>query len=165
MSRPKLFKYRHYQAELILLCIRWYLRYSLSYRDLEEMMSERGLSVDHNTIHSTIYWRVQHYAPILEKKCRANLTITKNSCRVDETYIKVKGQWMYGYRAVDSDGNTIEFMLSPTRNSMSPKRFLGKALQVRHTVAPGVINVDRKPAYPKLQTSSRRREPYHAAVN
>lgn len=115
---PPLFKYRHYQAEIILLCVRWYLRYVLSYRDLEGMMVERGLSVDH----TTIYRWVQHYAPILEKRCRAKLKPTNGSWRVDETYIKVKGRWMYLYRAVDSDGNTVEFMLSPTRDSTSAKR-------------------------------------------
>ena len=108
MSRPTLFKYRHYQAEIILLCVRWYLRYSLSYRDLEEMMRERGQSLDH----TTIYRWVQHYAPILEKRCRAKLKLTNNSWRIDETYIKVKGTWMYLYRAVDSEGSTVEFMLS-----------------------------------------------------
>jgi len=108
MSQPKLFKYRHFEPEIILLCMRWYLRYSLSYRDLEEMMVERGLAVDH----TTIYRWVQSYAPMLEKKCRTKLKPTNDSWRVDETYIKVKGEWMYLYRAVDSDGNTVEFMLS-----------------------------------------------------
>lgn len=89
--RPKLFKYRHFEPQIILLCLRWYLRYSLSYRDLEEMMTERGLSVDH----TTIYRWVQYYAPTFEKKCRARLKPTNNSWRVDETYVKVKGQWMY----------------------------------------------------------------------
>src|SRR5688572_468038 len=83
MSQPTLFKYRHYDAEIILLCVRWYLRYSLSYRDLGEMMVERGLSVDHTSI---FRW-VQRYAPILEKKCRARLKPTNNTWRVDETYI------------------------------------------------------------------------------
>jgi hypothetical protein len=87
MSQPTLFKYRHFQAEIILLCVRWYLGYSLSYRDLEEMMSERGLSVDH----TTIYRWVQHYAPLLEKRCRAKLKMINSSWRADETYIKVKG--------------------------------------------------------------------------
>ena len=89
-QRPKLFKYRHYEPEIILLCVRWYLRYSLSYRDLREMMVERGLSVDH----TTIYRWVQHYAPILEKKCRPRLRPTNDSWRVDETYItqRVPGQ-------------------------------------------------------------------------
>lgn len=145
-DRPlKMFKYRHFEPEIILLCLRWYLRYSLSYRDLEEMMVERGLSVDH----TTIYRWVQYYAPILETKCRAKLKPTNDSWRVDETYIKVKGQWVYLYRAVDSNGNTIEFMLSPTRDGQAAKRFLRKALRVPHTVPPRVINVGRNPAYPK----------------
>jgi len=145
MSQPAQFKYRHYQAEIILLCVRWYLRYSLSYRDLEEMMVERGLFVDH----STIFRWVQHYAPILEKKCRAKLKQTNNSWRVDETCIKVKGEWMYLYRAVDSEGNTVEFMLSPTRDAVSAKRFFRKALRASHTTPPRVINVDGNPSYPK----------------
>jgi len=144
-GQPTLFKYRHYQAEIILLCLRWYLRYSLSYRDLEEMMTERGLCVDH----TTIYRWVQRYAPILEKRCLAKLKMTNSSWRVDETYIKVKGTWMYLYRAVDSGGATVEFMLSPTRNAQAAKRFFRKALRARHTTSPRVINVDRNPAYPK----------------
>ena len=68
---------------------------------------------------------------------------------MDETYIKVKGKWMYLYRAVDSDGNTVEFMLSPTRDAVSAKRFFRKALRAQHTVPPRVINVDKNPAYPK----------------
>jgi IS6 family transposase len=143
--RPKLFKWRHFEPEIILLCLRWYLRYSLSYRDLEEIMVERGLSVDH----TTIYRWVQHFAPILEKKCRAKLKATNDSWRVDETYIKVKGQWKYLYRAVDSDGNTVEFMLSATRDGQAAKRFFRKALRARHKVPPRVINVDKNPAYPK----------------
>jgi len=145
MTQPALFKYRHYQAEIILLCLRWYLRYSLSYRDLEEMMAERGLSVDH----TTIYRWVQQFAPLLEKRCRAKLKPTNSSWRVDETYVKVKGQWMYLYRAVDSDGNIVEFMLSPSRDAVSAKRFFRKALRAKHTIPPRVINVDRNPAYPK----------------
>lgn len=108
-------------------------------------MTERGLSIDH----TTLYRWVQHYAPILEKKCRARLRPTNSSWRVDETYIKVRGQWMYLYRAVDSDGNTVEFMLSPSRDAISAKGFFRKALHARHTVAPCGINVDRNPCYPK----------------
>src|SRR6266700_1070584 len=80
------FKWRHFEAEIILLCVRWYVRYSLSYRDLEEMMRERGLQVDH----TTIYRWVQHYAPELEKRSRPHLKTTNDSWRVDETYMKVK---------------------------------------------------------------------------
>src|SRR3954454_8044800 len=151
--QSKLFKYRHYQAEIILLCLRWYLRYSLSYRDLEEMMAERGLSVDH----TTIYRWVQHFAPIVERKCRAKLKTTSDSWRVDETYVKVKGQWMYLYRAVDSAGNTVEFMLSPTRDGQAAKRFFRKALRARHTAVPRVINVDKNPSYPKAVNKLKRK--------
>ena len=101
MSKNKLFKWRHFQADLILLNVRWYLRYSLSYRDLEEMMLDRGLLIDH----TTIYRWVQHYGPELDQRCRSHLKPTNDSWRVDETYIKVNGQWKYLYRAVDSKGN------------------------------------------------------------
>ncbi len=113
MSNPSPFKWRHCEAEIILLCVRWYLRYSLSYRDLEEMMRERGLHVDH----TTIYRWVQHYAPELEKRCKLQLKATTDSWRVDETYVKVKKVWMYLSRAVDSQGNTLEFLLSATRDA------------------------------------------------
>src|SRR6266851_9319529 len=119
------FKWRHFEAEMILLCVRWYLRYSLSYRDLEEMMLERGLHVDH----TTIYRWVQCYAPELEKRCRPHLKACNDSWKVDETYIKIKKTWTYLYRAVDSEGNTLEFLLSPTRDAVAAKRFFLKALQ------------------------------------
>ncbi len=139
------FKWRHFEGQIILLWVRWYLRYSLSYRDLEEMMAERGLGVDH----TTIYRWVQEYAPELEKRCKPYLNPTNDSWRVDETYIKVKGKWLYLYRAVDSAGNTLEFMLSETRDTQAAKRFLRKALGASHTTTPRVINVDRNPAYPR----------------
>ena len=111
-KRPALFRGRHFEDAIILLCVRWYLRYSLTYRDLEEIMAERGLSVDHVTI-----WRwVQRYAPVLNQRVRRELRCPNRSWRVDETYIKVAGNWTYLYRAVDSAGETIEFMLSPKRD-------------------------------------------------
>jgi IS6 family transposase len=145
MENQNPFKWRHFEAEIILLCVRWYLRYSLSYRDLEELMRERGLPVDH----TTIYRWVQHYAPELEKRCRPRLKATNDSWRVDETYVKIKGIWMYLYRAVDSNGDTLEFLLSPTRDARSAKRFFSKALGASHTTAPRVIVVDKNAAYPK----------------
>ena len=144
MNQPSPFKWRHFQAEIILLCVRWYLRYSLSYRDLEEMMAERGLSVDH----TTIYRWVQHYAPELERRCRPYLQRTNDSWRVDETYVKVKGTWMYLYRAVDSAGNTLEFLLSPIRAAMAAKQFFHKTLSAAHTATPRVITVDKNAATP-----------------
>ncbi|HEY4385368.1 MAG TPA: IS6 family transposase, partial [Ktedonobacteraceae bacterium] len=119
--------------------------YALSYRDLEEMMRERGLQIDH----STIYRWVQCYAPELEKRCRPHLKTTNDSWRVDETYVKVKGIWMYLYRAVDSQGNTLEFLLSATRDAQAAKRFFVKTLAASHTVTPRVITVDKNAAYPK----------------
>jgi transposase, IS6 family len=145
MSSQNPFKWRHFQADIILLCVRWYLRYALSYRDLQEMMLERGLHVDHTTIHR---W-VQQYAPELERRCRPHLKGTNDSWRVDETYVKVKKVWMYLYRAVDSQGNTLEFLLSPRRGTEAAKRFFSKALAAPHTSTPRVITVDKNAAYPK----------------
>jgi IS6 family transposase len=148
MSHPTPFKWRHFEAEIILLCVRWYIRYPLSYRHLEEMMQERGLHVDH----TTIYRWVHQYAPELDRRCRPHLKSTTDSWRVDETYIKVKGIWLYLYRAVDSHGNPLEVLLSATRDAQAAKRFFTKALGASHTVTPRVITVDKNPAYPKALT-------------
>lgn len=97
------FKWRHHEPEIILLCVRWYCRFQLSYRDLEEMMRERGLAVDHTTV-----WRwVMRYAPEINKRMRSHLKMTGTSYRIDETYIKVGKEYKYLYRAVDKDGQTI----------------------------------------------------------
>jgi len=141
---PEEFKWRHYEPEIILCCVRWYLRYSLSYRDLMEMMQERGLEI----IHTTIYRWIQHYAPELEKRVKPFLKTPNGSWRIDETYIKIKGKWHYLYRAVDKFGNTIDFYLSKTRNAKAAKRFLVKALNAKHNEDPYVITVDKNPAYP-----------------
>ena len=108
-------------------------------------MAERGLHVDH----TTIYRWVQHYAPELEKRCRPHLKATNDSWRVDETSVKVKKAWVYLYRAVDSQGNTLEFLLSPTRDAQAAKCFFLKALAAPHTSTPRVITVDKNAAYPK----------------
>ena len=136
------FKWRQYSAEIILLCVRWYLRYSLSYRDLEEMMTERGLGVDH----TTIYRWVQDYAAELDKRSRPYLKQTNDSWRVDETYIKVRCVWMYLYRAVDSAGQTLDFLLNETRSTQAAKRFFKKVLDRYQIAPPRVINVDKKPS-------------------
>ena len=148
MAEQHPFKWRHFEAEIILLCVRWYLRYLLSYRHLEEMMDERGLPVDH----TTIYRWVQRYAPELEKRCRAHLKATNDAWRVDETSVKIKGTGVYLYRAVDSAGNTLEFLLSATRDAEAAKRFFLKALGASHTRTPRVITVDKNAAYPKALT-------------
>jgi len=140
--RPALFRGRHFEDVIILLRVRWYLRYSLTYRDLEEMMAERNLSVDHVTIRC---W-VQRYTPVLNQRMRRELRHRNRSWRVDETYVKVAGHWAYLYRAVDSAGETIEFMLSPKRDLIVAKLFLRLALSADGP-SPRVINVDGHPAY------------------
>src|SRR5207253_1808091 len=104
-----------------------------------------GLHVDH----TTIYRWVQHYGPELDQRCRPHVKSTTDSWRVDETYIKVKKEWLYLYRAVDSQGNTLDFFLSPTRNAEAATCFFFKALTASHSSEPRVINVDKNAAYPK----------------
>jgi transposase-like protein len=121
------FKGRHFDRPVILLCIRWYLAYNLSLRNLEEMMAERGISVDHATIHR---WVVR-YSPELLKHFNARKRAVTGKWHVDETYIKVRGRWMYPYRAIDSNGDTVELWFSERRDLTAAKRFLRKALK-RH---------------------------------
>src|ERR1700761_263194 len=143
-SVAALFKWRQFEPEVILLAVGWYLRFSLSYRDVEELLAERGIAVDHVTL-----WRwVQRYAPELEKRLRKRLKATNDSWRVDETYVRVKGQWRYLYRAVDSTGATIDFLLSAKRDAAAAERFLTKALGGENHPAPRVINTDKHAAYP-----------------
>ena len=138
------FKGRHCSGEVILLAVRWYLRYPLAYEHVAEMLAERGLAVDASCI-----WRwVQAYAPELNKRCRPHLKPTNKSYRTDETYIKVKGQDKYLYRAVDSTGQAIEFLLTAKRDTAAAKRFFRKALSSPGNPVPRVINVDKNPAYP-----------------
>jgi transposase, IS6 family len=141
-SRPALFRGRHFRSDVIVLCVRWYLRYPLSYRDLEEMMAERGLAIDHSTI---ARW-VLYYAPILNRRIRREMRRPNRSWRVDETYVRVAGKWTYLYRAIDSAGDTIDFLLSPNRDLIAAKGFLRLALSAGQ-VRPRVINVDGHPAY------------------
>src|SRR5215212_1399844 len=122
--------------------------FPISYRDLALMLQDRGVSVDHTTI---FRW-IQAYAPELEKRIRPHLRPTNGSWRVDETYVKVKGRWTYLYRlyrAVDSRGQTIDFLLSAKRDAEAAKRFFRKALGQPHTINPRTITVDKNPAYPK----------------
>src|SRR5580693_1594391 len=122
-----LFKWCQFEPEVILMAVGWYLRFSLSYRDVEELLAERGLSVDH----VTVWRRVQRYAPELERRLRKRLKTTNDSWRVDETYVRVKGKWVYLYRAVDSSGATIDFLLSAKRDAATAQRFLAKAFHLR----------------------------------
>lgn len=139
-----MFQANGFCTRTILLTVGWYLRYSLSFRDVVEIMEERGLSIAHTTI---MRW-VRQYGRELDERVRRHLKTTNDSWRVDETYIKVKGQWVYLYRAVDSNGNTIDFYLSKTRNKQAAKRFFKEALAFLHVSNPRVITVDKNPPYP-----------------
>jgi transposase, IS6 family len=146
------FKGRQFTAEVILWAVRWYLLFPISYRDLMLMLLDRGVEVDH----STIFRWIQAYSAELEKRIRPHLRVSNGSWRVDETYVKVKGRWMYLYRAVDSCGQTIDFLLSAKRDADAAKRFFRKALAQPHTVNPRTITVDKNAAYPKAATEMKK---------
>jgi transposase, IS6 family len=144
ISATNPFKGRQYPGQVILLAVRWYLRYPLAYLHVAELLAERGLCIDASCI-----WRwVQTYSPELDKRCRPHLKSTNKSYRVDETYIKVKGKERYLYRAVDSSGQTIDFLLTAKRDAAGAKRFFRKALLSAGNPTPRVVNVDKNPAYP-----------------
>jgi transposase-like protein len=131
------FSGRHYPKFIILQCVRWYVAYALSYRNIEEMMAERGFEMDHATLNR---W-VLHYAPLLEKKAKKYKLPIHRSWRMDETYIKIKGKWHYLYRAVDKYGATVEFMVSKRRDKAAAKAFFRKAFLFNRR--PLRINIDK----------------------
>jgi len=124
MAGEERFHGGHFPKCIVLQTVFWYLRYSLSYRDIEELMKERGVELDHATVQR---WVVK-YTPLLETKFRKKKKAIGTSWRMDETYIKVKGIWHYLYRAVDKEGNTIDFLLTRKRDKIAAKRFLIKAI-------------------------------------
>jgi IS6 family transposase len=146
------FKGRHFASEVILWAVQWYLAFPISYRDLALMLPDCGVAVDHTTL---FRW-VQAYAAKLEQRVRRHLRRCTGSWRVDETYIKVKGVWTYLYRAVDSFGHTIDFLLSAQRDAAVAKRFFQKALAQPHTVNPRTITVDKNPSYPLAAADMKR---------
>jgi IS6 family transposase len=152
-DQERSFKGRHFTSEVILWALRWYLAFPISYRDLSLMLADRGVAVDHTTL---FRW-VQSYAVTLEQRIRRHLRPCTGSWRVDETYIKVKGVWTYLYRAVDSLGQTIDFLLSARRDAAAAKRFFRKALAQPHTVNPRTITVDKNPAYPRATADMKQR--------
>ncbi|AXC16026.1 Mobile element protein (plasmid) [Acidisarcina polymorpha] len=133
----KVLKRLHYPLDVILLCVRWYSAYPLSLRHLEEMMAERGTSVDHSTVHR---WAIK-LLPVLEKAFRRVKRKVGRSWRMDETYIKVKGEWQYLYRAVDKAGKTVDFLLRAHRDKAAARRFFEQAIE--RNGAPEKVTIDK----------------------
>jgi transposase-like protein len=146
------FKGRHYEATLILQAVSWYLRYPLSYRDIEDLFLERGLELDHSTLNR---W-VLAYAPLIERRLRTFRKPHCGSIRVDETYIKIRGQWHYLYRAIDKHGTPVDFLLTATRGLNAAKRFFRKARQEQPLLAPDRIGTDGAGPYPPAIAAARK---------
>jgi transposase, IS6 family len=134
-----LFKWKHFEKEITLLYVRWYLKYPLSYRMLVEMVEERGLNIAHTTI---MRW-VHQYLPIINERMRKHLKSTNDPWRVNETYIKIKGKDSDLYRSVDSEGIIIDFVVSDNRDKKTAKEFFKKALGTSHNQQPRVITTDK----------------------
>lgn len=132
-----MFKYHCFPKTVILQAVYFKLRFSLSYRDVEELVSIRGVKVDHATIQRWVY----KFSPLIEKEFRKRKKPIGKRWRLDETYIKVKGEWRYLYRAVDKDGNTVDFLLTKRRQRMSAQSFLIKAIE--NNGKPELINIDK----------------------
>ena len=137
----------HYPLEVMLVCVRWYVAYPLSLRHLEEMMAERGVAVDHSTIHR---WAIKTL-PVLAAVCRRRKRPVGRSWRMDETYVKVGGQWKYLYRAVDRDGDTVDFLLRAKRDHAAARAFFERAVDL-HGV-PEKITIDKSGANTAAITS------------
>lgn len=135
----KVLKRLHYPLEVMLTCVRWYVAYPLSLRHLEEMMAERGVSVDNSTVHR---WALK-LLPALSKIFRSHKRPVGKSWRMDETYILVRGQWKYLYRAVDKAGHTIDFLLRAQRDKAAARRFFEKA--IAHNGQPDSVTIDGSP--------------------
>ena len=136
----KVLKRLHYPLDVILLCVRWYVAYSLSLRNLEEMMAERGFEVDHSIVHR---WVIK-LVPLFEMAFRRHKRPVGRSWRMDETYVKVKGQWKFLYRAVDKGGNTVDFLLRAHRDKAAARRYFEKAID--QNGEPETITVDKSGA-------------------
>ena len=133
-----------FPSDVIMIAVRWYLRYGLSYRDVEELLAERGITVDH----VTIYRWVQRFTPLLIDAARPCRHSPGDRWFVDETYVKVAGRWVYLYRAIDQFGQVIDVLVSEKRDLAATRRFFTRALE--HGPHPTEVTTDRAPAYPRV---------------
>ena len=144
MTDARAFRGLRFPAEVVLWAVRWYLQFPISYRDLERMLADRGVQVDHVSL---FRW-VQRFAPELEKRLRRHLRPCRGPWHVDETFVRVGGAWRYLYRAVDGTGQTIDFLLSAKRDKKAAKRFFRRALGRENTRHPRTVVTDRLKSYP-----------------
>ncbi|WP_433365057.1 IS6 family transposase [Actinoplanes sp. CA-142083] len=135
----------HFPAEVIVVAVRWYLRYGLSYRDVEELLAERGIEVDHVTVHR---W-VQRFTPLLLDAARFVRHAPGDRWYVDETYVKVNGAWRYVYRAIDQRGQVIDVLLTIRRDASAARRFFTRALGTLKVI-PRQVVTDAAPVYPAV---------------
>jgi transposase, IS6 family len=133
-----------FPPEVIVLAVRWYLRYGLSYRDVEELLAERGITIDH----VTVYRWVQRFTPLLIDAARPCRHAPGDRWFVDETYVKVAGRWVYLYRAIDQYSQVIDVLVSEERDLAATRRFFTRALE--HGTHPTEVSTDREPAYPRV---------------
>jgi transposase-like protein len=134
-----------FPPDVIVLAVRWYLRFGLSYRDVEELLTERGVQVDH----VTIYRWVQRFTPLLADAARPCRHLVGDRWQVDETYVKVAGQWRYVYRAIDQFGQVIDVYVSPRRDAKAAQRFFERAIGTTK-IAPAEVTTDQAPVYPAV---------------
>ena len=134
------FKGRHFFKDIIVMAVRWYVAYSLSYRDIEELMAERGINVDHATINR---WVIK-YSPELLEAFKSKKKSVNKSWKMDETYVKVKGKWYYLYRAVDKYGDTVDFLLTKNRTKKAARKFFNKA--IKSSGIPEKLTIDKSGA-------------------
>jgi putative transposase len=134
------FKWRRFAPDIIITAVRWYVSYQLSYRDVKEMLAERGISVAHTSV---FRWVIK-YVPQLERHFREHKKPVGRSWRMDETYVRINGKQRYLYRAVDKEGNTVEFLLTARRNTKAARRYLRKAM--RTSGRPRKITIDKNAA-------------------
>ncbi|WP_041258031.1 IS6 family transposase [Frankia casuarinae] len=144
LAPPSEFAGFRFPPEVIVLAVRWYLRYALSYRDVEELLAERSLEVDH----VTIYRWVQRFTPLLVDAARPCRHRPGDRWFVDETYVKVAGRWTYLYRAVDQHGQVIDVLASTRRDQAAARRFFTSALS--HGRRPVEVTTDKAPVYPRI---------------
>ncbi|MDQ3763933.1 MAG: IS6 family transposase [Actinomycetota bacterium] len=133
-----------FPPDVIMVAVRWYLRYALSYRDVEELLAERGIEVDH----VTIYRWVQRFIPLLIDAARPCRHAPGDRWFVDETYVKVAGRWVYLYRAIDQFGQVIDVLIAEKRDLAATRRFFARALE--HSPRPAEVSTDQAPTYPRV---------------